>query len=416
MRILVIGPQSVFPPVDGGKEGIFGAISILTRYADISYAYPAGVSGIDEGLSGYINAGIRPVPVPCATHEDLGLIIKSTLGLRPYKFQKYCTPEIVNAFASELLGLEYDLIVCHHPHTVALAERLCRLFKVKLPIILREHNIEYELVRSYRKNLGTLMRFLAWPFEVLTRKEEQSIWRRVYAVAMLTDFDLNLARSTDVNAQFFLAREGVPLPVKRSNKYPGRNAPLLVLLNPRATQSVANLRDFINEIWIPARATSRELQGIELHVTGVDQLTLGALVNIEASKLYENSIRALGFLPSLAETFSSSLALVSPTYIGGGIRKKILEAMANQIPVIATELDISTCEYFREGINLLPMNTVKQFISSVAQLRNDSLFWQEISSNVRITVEENANWDLYAKALMGALSSVAPVVVTNAEI
>ena len=31
----------------------------------------------------------------------------------------------MNAFASELLGLEYDLIVCHHPHTVGLSSCDC---------------------------------------------------------------------------------------------------------------------------------------------------------------------------------------------------------------------------------------------------------------------------------------------------
>jgi len=403
LRILALGPQHVFPPVDGGKEGIFGAINALARRSTLTYAFPTSNADLGATAQDYAQNGIRAVAVPFEPNESLGLILGATLNLRPYKFEKYGSSAAAAAFNRAIPHEHFDAIVCHHAHTMHLAERLSERRGWRVPILLREHNIEYELVTSYRRSLGLLGRIAAWPFEALTRREERSIWRRADVVAFLSDHDLKLAREADGQSCFVLSREGIPIPTRRDANHPGVDAPLLVLLNPRATQSVANLRDFIHRYWQVQQPTRQEFDGIELHVTGVTTEQLAVHVHLSAQQLNKLRIRGLGFMPSLAPTLASSLALVSPTFVGGGIRKKVLEAMAHQLPVIATRLDMATCNYFAEGENVLPMDSLDEFARSVTTLRNNAAYWRSLADNARNTVDEYANWERYGDVVIDTL-------------
>lgn len=403
-KVLALGPQDVYPPVDGGKEGIYGALAALARHADVTYAYPssAGASG-----DGYAKIGVTALPIPVLPRESPASIVSATLAGRPYKFEKYGTPAAAQALDIALRGTSFSAIVCHHAHTFALAERFLALRGESRPILVREHNIEFGLVDSYRDSLTGLKRAAASLFARLTRREERRIWREADAVAFLSDQDLRTAQAasgTDAG-RLLLAREGVPLPPRRPVKHPGAQAPLLVLLNPKATQSVLNLRDFVQRFWLPLRAQGR-LRDDQLHVTGVNDERLAGLLDLDIDRLREAGIRGLGFLPSLAPTLEGALALVSPTFVGGGIRKKVLEAMAHQLPVIATELDIVCCDYFRRDVNILPMDGLDQFADTVRRLREEVAGWEALSTSARDTVEEFANWDRYGDTMFQVIGEL----------
>lgn len=402
LRMLALGPQDVFPPVDGGKEGIYGALSALARRADVTYAFPATPA---TSLAGYERIGVKPAPLDVAPQESAATILGATLRLKPYKFEKYGSARMLAALDRALGAGGFDAIVCHHAHMFRLAGKLQRLRGWTLPTIVREHNLEYGIVESFRDSMRGGRRVAADLFATLTRREEHAIWRQADAVAFLSDSDLEVAQRSGVAGRFILAREGVPLPPRRPIARASANAPLLVLLNPRAAQSVANLHDFVDAFWKPLRARGRLADDV-LHVTGVTTEQLATLVATDARELAQLGISGLGFLPSLEETLQGALALVSPTFIGGGIRKKVLEAMAHQLPVIATEMDMRTCSYFERGVNILPMDTPDMFADIVGRLRADEAHWRDISARARDTVEEFANWDRYGGVMFDIASEL----------
>lgn len=396
LRILALGPQDVYPPVDGGKEGIYGALSALARRADVTYAFPATPA---TSRAGYERVGVTPAPLEAAPREGVAMILGATLRMKPYKFEKYGSTRMLLALDRAVGAGGFDAIVCHHAHMFRLAGKLQRLRGWKVPVIVREHNIEYGIVESFRDSLRGAQRLAANLFSTLTRREEHAIWRQADAVAFLSDYDLDVARRSGVAGRFILAREGVPLPPRRPIARPSAGSPLLVLLNPRATQSVANLRDFIHAFWKPLRQRGRLADDV-LHVTGVTTEQMAALVDVDAAELARLGISGLGFLPSLEATLQGGLALVSPTFIGGGIRKKVLEAMAHQLPVIATEMDMGTCSYFERGVNILPMDTSDMFADTVGRLRADEGHWRDVSARARDTVEQFASWERYGDVMI----------------
>lgn len=402
IKLLCLGPYEAIPPDDGGKEGIHGALAALAQKADVTYAYPAGPE-TRTAPSGYAAINVRCVPVRFRPCESATVVLASTLRLLPYKFAKHATSRAVSAYVAALESVRFDAIVCFHAHTVRLAERILQRRGERVPILLREHNIEYALVESYAKRLRFPLRFAAAAYAWITRREEQRIWRRVHAVALLSDADMMSARATAVRGNFVLAPEGVPLPPVRDVAWPGRAAQLLVLFNPRVPKNVGNLRDFFERYWARVCAEGL-LPGVPLAITGVGKTELASLLRVTVAQLDAQNVRALGFVESLQDLFASSLALVSPTFVGGGVRKKVLEAMAHQLPVIATPLDVRSCSFYEPNVNILCMDSVEHFVAAVKRLRDEPSFWTSVSRAGRSTVERHADWQRFAEVLMAELA------------
>jgi len=395
LRILSIGPQDVCPPIDGGKESIHGALGALAKHADLSYAFPSRGKSVRE--SDYLSIGVRPLPIPFDPQDSIATVLSATLRAKPFKFAKYA-PTKARTWLSQALGSEsFDALLCFHAHSVGLAEGISKHLGWNLPIVLREHNIEFELVNSYLRSAGLAARLAGKPFYWLTRAEEIRIWSKVDSVAFLTDRDLATAKEYANGGRLVLIPEGTPIPPRPPLTSTARDQ-LLVPLNPRATQSVANLRQFLDEYWPSFAATSVPAE-VHLGITGVNICELIELTGLSEHDLARMRVRALGFIPDLASTIAGSLAVVSPTFVGGGIRKKVLEGMANCVPVIATDLDIETCSYFVQGYNILRLGTPKDFVRTVQELARDPVHWAKVAEAGRQTVEKFASWESFGGML-----------------
>lgn len=393
-NILAIGPQEVCPPTDGGKESTYGSIKSLAVANNVTFLYPenADSASVSEW---YKDIDVQAVPISFRPRESIGLIFNATLNIRPYKFEKYCTEEAVQYFVEGIGAREFDAIVCFCAHTANLGLKIRRRMKWNCPIIVREHNIEYELVRSYCESAHPVHALAALPFLYLTKREEQQIWANVDGVAFLTDRDLATAESTGSAGNLFHAPEGTALPGLRPAHFPGAEGPFLILFNPRAQQNVLNLKRFLLEYWIPSLPEERN---ILLRITGVDDAHLSSIVGLPSGVLSEAGISAVGFVQNLDNLFKTSVALIAPTFVGGGIRKKILESMAHQLPVIATPLDAASCAYFDPPRNMLVFDSVATFKDALCSVRTETV-WQRLSIEGRATVSAYASWDGFARTI-----------------
>lgn len=231
------------------------------------------------------------------------------------------------------------------------------------------------------------------------------MWARCDCVAFLSESDLASARASGVRGRLELVPEGVPLPPRRTVTFPGAAAPLLIPFNPDALQSRNNTIKFLRDYWRTV-ANLPQLAGTRLAVTAVDPTRLASLSGISEDEQRSLRIDALGFLPSLAPVFHASLAVVAPTFFGSGIRKKVLEAMANQVPVLATELDLGTCQYFEAGRNILMMGEPDVFAQTVARLRDEPAWWLELVEAARTTVEQEASWEGFARSMRAQVQAL----------
>lgn len=122
----------------------------------------------------------------------------------------------------------------------------------------------------------------------------------------------------------------------------------------------------------------RKETGLKLFVTGTWT---------DAFKFQHSELNFTGFVDDIAEVLQSGI-LVAPIRLGGGgIRIKLLQAMACGIPVVATSLITDGMEGIEHGYNIFIADTAEEFINSIAILANDSSLYTTISKNARKTIQ-----------------------------
>ncbi len=116
-------------------------------------------------------------------------------------------------------------------------------------------------------------------------------------------------------------------------------------------------------------------------------------------KEYDNGLDIIvtGTVESVLEYYKNAAVAVVPLRAGGGVRLKILEAMASGIPVISTTVG---CEGINveHNRNLLIADTPVDFCNGIVQLFNDENFYQRLSEAGRRLVETEYDWKLIAEA------------------
>jgi glycosyltransferase involved in cell wall biosynthesis len=86
----------------------------------------------------------------------------------------------------------------------------------------------------------------------------------------------------------------------------------------------------------------------------------------------------VGFVDDLTPYLKNSISIVPIRIGGGGIRTKILSAMAQGSPVVATSLSAMGIKY-EDKKNLLIANTAGDFVNAINNLFNDGEFARNIS-------------------------------------
>ncbi len=120
-------------------------------------------------------------------------------------------------------------------------------------------------------------------------------------------------------------------------------------------------------------------------------LLVGGNVPDELAAFESDSIDITGRVPDLRPYFESALIFISPLRLGAGIKNKVLQAMAMQVPIVATPL---SCD----GIPILPDQHVilgttdSELVEGVFRLIRDPGLRKRLRQNGRILVEQHFTW------------------------
>jgi glycosyltransferase involved in cell wall biosynthesis len=103
-------------------------------------------------------------------------------------------------------------------------------------------------------------------------------------------------------------------------------------------------------------------------------------------------VNVKGYVESIIPFLSSASIYIAPLFVGGGIRIKILEAMAMELPVIASPI---SAEGINASINdgLIIANSKEEFVKNILNLINNPTYSRELGKKAREFVMNNYTWD-----------------------
>jgi len=388
MKILQLSPRSVFPPDDGGKIGIANISRELNHLgAEITLFY---YYNDESELNNYIynNELLELLPYKHSTENTLFRIIKSFLTNRSIYICKHINDEVKEFFRNYLLENHFDIIHVDHSAMAPLGLYIQSLTNV--PIALRLHNIEYTIWERYAKRLSKLdpRYYFIKQQAILLKSYEKKMYPKMDVCFAITEEDLKLAKQMSPSANIVLASAGVNLSELKPDKQLERN--IFTLIHATNYKWIHNTDALM---WFSENVLSKlseKYPEIKLDLLGKD------LPDSLASS--SNFINPIGYVPSIIPYMSKAGIYIAPLFVGGGIRIKILEAMALGLPIVASPIAAEGIKA-KEKDGLFIAKNAEDFIKYISYLIDNPVTSAKLGEAAREFIIKHYAWEQNVKIM-----------------
>jgi glycosyltransferase involved in cell wall biosynthesis len=388
-RVLLVKPVLPYPPVQGTKVLSFGVIESLAEEFDVTVlarildpaereharALEAWCSRVVTVLPPNRRGWMRRVAY------KIGYIARSLVGGRSLKSLYDCPGAFIRA-ARELAGEPFDLVILEYWQLYPLLDVFPRSRTVLLT-----HDIDLavnrERVRFERSPLARARAMRRWRVE---RREEVQAYRTAKRVWALTGRDADAVRAlTEHRTQVDVLPFGLSASSFVEHAGPRTSNEVLFL----GAMSAAFNRDaigyFVRDIY-PQLATIPDLR-----VTVVG----GGLPPEVASFASAPGVEVSGHTPDPRTFLSRAACLVVPLRFGGGLRIRVLEAMAAGLPVVCSPLAVEGMG-LESGMHVLIARDPGEYRRHVERLLRDRAFAAALAERARERV-----WGAYGPSVRG---------------
>lgn len=375
-RLLLLVP---FPPrldaKHGGGKLIAQMIGALSAHYEIGLIYfrASGELPVDEFLQQHCTL-IEEVDRPPIRHSLFDLSVrKQPLWVSEWSADAFAARvrAVARAWQPDIVQIEYHIM----------GQYLSALDDCPAPRVLTEHDPGTQAARDQRdqqQGFARLPHYLnVWTWE----RFERAIFRKVQAVVVFTERDRHviapLARLTPV----VQITPGTLLPAESLNPFGASPPQLLFVGNFVHAPNVDAAMRLIGQIF-PA---------VRKHYPRAKLLIVGDHPTVQLQQMAGDNVVITGCVPDVTTYLDDAAVVVVPLRLGGGIRVKVLEAMASGKAVLASPLAV-------EGLDLSPSEHVmvaetdEQFSAGIIELLSNPPSRAALASRARTWAEENLGW------------------------
>lgn len=381
MKILQLAPRVPFPEDDGGKIGMANITKELANLgAEVTLLF-FYENEQDLNIPEYAHKYANIVPVYHDTSNSIPRILRSTLLGRSIYVDKHNSKFVKQFINHHLIDNKYDIIHCDHTGMAGLG-LYCQEI-LKCPIGLRLHNIEWTIWQRYYESLSTAdprYYYVSRQAKVLKKYESEVIGKMDINFA-ITDEDLNRALEMNSTANVIIASAGVNLNQWKPDENITRNPDELIHATVyKWRHNIKAVYWFIEEV-MPL--INSENPYIRLKLLGKNAP--------EALRNYSKNVDLEGYVETVQPYLNKAGIYIAPLFVGGGIRIKILEAMAMELPVVASSI---AAEGIKAGENegLFIADNKKEFAKHILRLNRDNHLRIESGKAARKFIEKHHTW------------------------
>lgn len=118
----------------------------------------------------------------------------------------------------------------------------------------------------------------------------------------------------------------------------------------------------------------------------------GANPSPKVQALQDKNISVTGWVDDIKEYYALSRIFIAPMRLGTGLQNKLLEAMAMQLPCIASLL-VSNSLNAQQGKEIIACNSILDYADAINTLLSNPCLYQEIAETGYNFVKQNYNWE-----------------------
>lgn len=397
-KLLVIAPQNPYPATDGGKISIYYPLINLAKYFQIHFVFTYFQplpQNIEEHFEDF---GIKIYPQKVNTKDSFPGILLNIISSLPYKFHKYHKGIILKKIEEIVQKETIQFIWCNHSHVAWYGLQLQRKFRVK--IFLREHNIEYSLVQQVLKlSKNKLLKAFIQLQYLKTKDHEIHCWKTFDKTFFISDSDFSIAKNECNTCGKLDLLYDSSYQKKESHTEKKEPYSFIFTGNVETFQNCYNLQQFITEIWEPLIKVDARWK---LYITGNKDEVIKKKIKTDFAA---NNIVNLGFVDDIEQAIDSKKYFISPSYIGSGLRIKVLNAMAGGAVCFLSPLDAQMLSSFQDFDNIIKYNNFNIFYKNLIRLENDELLYNSISLQA-LKIGTDFTWKDYALKVYNEITRI----------
>lgn len=390
MKVLFITAALPFPLDSGDKIKSFNTIKYLSQKHEI-FLFSLIHAAEEVGYKKHLEKYCKEVNLFLINHATLRCwvsFIFAMLSCKPMAVYQFYLKVMKEKIDKVIKNNNLDLVYVNHAYML----ECITLGNVK--VMLDEHNIEWDLtLRQYLLEANVFKKITKFIEYRKLKNYEIEKCKKCDIVLTVSERDRNILAINGVKNIFC-----VPIGVDAKE-----------ILTIKQNSSARDIVFFGSTSWSP------NIDAIQWFCKDifplVRQKIFGAKFVIMTKDIprcirkfaQDKNIIFINPIGSPAEYLKNCAAFIVPLRIGGGMRVKILNAMAWGLPVVSTSIGAEGISA-QDDRDILIRDECQGFAVAIANLIRDKKLRDRLSENGRILVEKSYDWNIIAKKLDALLT------------
>jgi polysaccharide biosynthesis protein PslH len=387
MNILVVSSYLPYPLYSGGQVRLYNLIKELSAKHTITLVCERRPHETDQDIAEVKKICKDVITVPRKKQWSIQNILNAGMSQHSFLITGHTLPKMQEVIGELLRVQKFDLI---HVETFYVMQNVPQ---TAVPIVLVEHNVEYQVYERFKEKAPPIARPLLSLDIAKIRKEEESFWKKAAKVVVVSKDDQTIIQEAGIRSevvangvntnQFEL--KNIEAAIKQKDKK------ILFIGDYKWMQNRDSAAFIIKEVWPLIKAK---------HPT----VTLWFV-----ARAIPDSIRELTKDPRIIfdeqssakpteEIFQEASVLLAPIRVGGGTSYKILESMSCGTPVITMPLSANALQA-KDGVHLLVGESSTTLAQKTVQVLKDDVLYKHVSVSGRTFIEAHYTWKQIAKVL-----------------
>lgn len=390
MKVLFLSPWNPYPPVFGARLRVLSLLRALVaggrREVDL-LAFSEPGDDLEQSRRRLGEIGVRAHFVPhhaAKSSRSAELPARAAAVLRgvPFNAQLFRHPALSRALRALLRENRYQLLFAE---TSWMGQHVAG---DSAPKLLSWQNVDFEVYQRRAASDGNpIVRALRLYNYRVARRFELALVPRFDALLTVTEADRRslLAHGTPRTpvhvVPICVDTSGLAEAASAARRTPGQ---LLFVGAMFYEPNVDAVRYFHDEIYGRIRARH---PAARLVIVGRDPTEAVRRLARE-----DGSVVVTGTVDDVTRYYGESSIFVAPIRYGGGMKTKIVEAMAAELPVVATPFALEGIAA-RDGVEVLQADDPASFADRVLELLQDGERRERLAGAGRALVERSYSWD-----------------------
>jgi len=332
----------------------------------------------------------RVVLVPRDVERKRVRQMLSLCSTRSFQIRSHASRAMEQAIRETALETGVDVILVEFSQMAGLR------FPPGIPLVVDEHNVEYDLLLRMAQRDAMSFRKLFNLLEALKfRREERAFLQRADRALATSERDAQLLEKLAPGLSTAVVTNGVDTGYFHRPSGPRRKNHAVFVGATHYFPNEDGVLFFVQEVLPLIR---RQVPEFTFSVVGGQPPP--AILELESE-----CVRVTGFVDDVRPHIWEASVFVVPLRMGGGTRFKVVEALAAETPVVSTSLGAEGIPA-QHGRDLLLADTPEAFAEEVVRVLGDPAQAQSLQEHGLTFVKERYDWEVVGRTLEQALKEL----------